>query len=162
MAENKQIINSNDMWQNLRFCYHTMGNLKAIYFHGELGSKQDLNSVLFELVAKKYTLAEDDPMLNELINNKVNKYYLTNGRDDGAKAYWKAYEDLLSVAPQDEDFTLLYVLNPAHPLRKAVGDELLMEAYTTSYVDYATSGAMLIFTTDTPNEVLDKLVNLTK
>lgn len=54
MAENKQIINSNDMWQNLRFCYHTMANLKAIYFYGELGAKQDLNSVLFELVAKKY------------------------------------------------------------------------------------------------------------
>lgn len=156
-------VNTNEMWQSLRFSYHIMKNVEAVYFHGEMGTKQDIQNVLFELVAKKYEFSEDSLQLNELINNKVNQFYgkyLQTSQDTekiGVKAYWKGYTDLLGINASNEDEMLLYVLNPVHPIRKAVTDERIMEVYPVSFIDYQTSGALIILTDDTPNEMLKKL-----
>ena len=151
-------MNNSDVWENLRFSFYTMKNLKVIYKNGDGKTKQDLHTALLELVAKKNEFESNDSRLNQLINDTVNKYFKTNGTD-AVKAYWSAFMELLGINLSDENSALMYVLNPAHPLRKAVSDKVLLETYPLSFIDYKYSGAMLILTEDNPDKMIKKVVN---
>ena len=151
-------MNNSDVWENLRFSFYTMKNLKVIYKNGDGKTKQDLHTALLELVAKKNELKSNDSRLNQLINGTVNKYFKANGAD-AVKAYWKAFMELLNVDSKNENSTLMYVLNPAHPLRKVAGDKVLLETYPLSFIDYRYSGAMVILTKDSPDKMIKKTVS---
>lgn len=151
------VINNSDIWENLRFSYHTIENLKAIYFYGNGKTKQDLHTVLLKLIAKKNEFNDDDSDFNKLINDTVNKYFRNNGAS-AVNAYWSALTELLDINFNDENLTLMYVLNPAHPFRKKATDEILLETYPVSFIDYKYSGAMIILTKDTPNKMLKKVI----
>ena len=149
------------VWENLRFSFYTMENLEIIYKYGNGKTKQDLHTALLELVAKKNELESNDSRLNQLINDTVNKHFKTNGAD-AVKAYWNAFMELLGINSNDENSTLMYVLNPVHPLRKAVGDKTLLETYPLSFIDYQYSGAMVILTKDNPDKMIKKTVSPVK
>ena len=151
-------MNNSDVWENLRFSFYTMKNLKVIYKNGDGKTKQDLHTALLELVAKKNELKSNDSRLNQLINGTVNKYFKANGAD-AVKAYWKAFMELLNVDSKNENSTLMYVLNPAHPLRKVAGDKVLLETYPLSFIDYRYSGAMVILTKDSSDTMIKKTVS---
>lgn len=151
-------MNNSDVWENLRFSYYTMENLQIIYCYGNGKTKQDLHTALLELVAKKNELKSNDPRLNKLINDTVNKYFKSNGAD-AVKAYWKAFMELLNIDSKNENATLMYVLNPVHQLRKTAGDKALLKAYPLSFIDYRYSGAMVILTEDSPDKMIKKVVN---
>lgn len=151
-------MNNSDVWENLRFSFYTMENLEVIYKNGNGKTKQDLHTALLELVAKKNELKSNDSRLNQLINDTVNKYFKANGAD-AVKAYWNAFLELLNVDSKNENSTLMYVLNPAHPLRKVVSDKTLLETYPLSFIDYRYSGSMVILTEDNPDKMIKKVVN---
>lgn len=151
-------MNNSDVWENLRFSFYTMKNLKVIYKNGDGKIKQDLHTALLELVAKKNEFESNDSRLNQLINDTVNKYFEANGAD-AVKAYWKAFMELLNVDFKNENSTLMYVLNSAHPLRKVAGDKALLETYSLSFIDYRYSGAMIILTKDSPDKMIKKTVS---
>lgn len=151
-------MNNSDVWENLKFSYYTMENLEVIYCYGNGKAKQDLHTALLELVAKKNELKSNDSRLNQLINDTVNKYFKANGADT-VKAYWKAFMELLNVDSKNENSTLMYVLNPAHPLRKVVSDKALLEKYPLSFIDYRYSGAMVILAEDSPSKMMKKTVS---
>lgn len=151
-------MNNSDVWENLRFSYYAMENSQVVYCYGNGKTKQDLHTALLELVAKKNELESNDSRLNKLINDTVNKYFKSNGAD-AVKAYWKAFMELLDVDSKNENATLMYVLNPAHPLRKVVSDKALLETYPLSFIDYKYSGAMVILTEDNPDKMIKKVVN---
>lgn len=154
-------MNNSDIWENLRFSFYTMENLETIYKYGNGKTKQDLHTALLELVAKKNELESNDSRLNKLINDTVNKYFKTNGAD-AVKAYWNAFMELLDVDSKNESLTLMYVLNPAHPFRKATGDKALLKKYSLSFIDYRYSGAMVILTKDSPDKMIKKTVSPVK
>ena len=151
-------FDNSDIWENLRFSFYTVENLEAIYKNGNGKTKQDLHTALLELVAKKNELKSNDSRLNQLINDTVNKYFEANGAD-AVKAYWKAFMELLNVDFKNENSTLMYVLNSAHPLRKVAGDKALLETYSLSFIDYRYSGAMIILTKDSPDKMIKKTVS---
>lgn len=151
-------FDNSDIWENLRFSFYTMENLEVIYKNGNGKTKQDLHTALLELVAKKNELKSNDPRLNKLINDTVNKYFKSNGAD-AVKAYWKAFMELLNIDSKNGNATLMYVLNPVHQLRKTAGDKALLKAYPLSFIDYRYSGAMVILTEDSPDKMIKKVVN---
>lgn len=156
---NEKVINIQELLQNLRFCKYSMTNIKAIYFFGEVEDKQRLNIILDELVAKKFGLNGDYAKLNEMITQKANHYFLKDDCTTGTEAYWKAHTELLDVNTVNASTTLMYVLNSSHPLRKIFDDKEIIDNYPLSIINQQTSDTMLILTEDTPNKMLQRLID---
>lgn len=137
------MINTNENYAMLTKSYYPFDLLTLMMKNQAV--KEDITTVLYDLLINMcdHNQAYVDEQLDQL-------------REDNPKAN---DQELIRLWLWNEKKpfgdTFMYVLPTGHPLRKAAGDQKLLDEYGRSYI--TDNDTLIIVTEDFPNEMLKKL-----